>query len=158
MSASDCALLAPVPLEHLIAGLDTCREYGKAAFGSRKGPLFEQLEFELKVKSCPVFIYASDNPKRSGPPQVTWQGIYCGWIKANDDGSYRGDIKYRPKSVHKYPGDLKGSWWGYWHVRDLCELKKQECRLIQTLYGKDRVKPFQKYFIPEGLYIIQNPL
>jgi hypothetical protein len=53
------ALLAPVPLEHLVDGVEVCAREGKVAFGSRAWEVFKQLD-EIRAEApVDVYVYAS---------------------------------------------------------------------------------------------------
>lgn len=58
-TAAHIALLAPVPLEHLLDGETTARTEGKVAFGSRKWDTFRQLDALREGMPVDVYIYAS---------------------------------------------------------------------------------------------------
>ena len=57
------ALLTPVPVEHLLDGVEVCRREGKVAFGSQAFETFTRLDDEAGPGTL-VLIYAS----HSGEP------------------------------------------------------------------------------------------
>ena len=58
------AILAPVPLEHLNAGLDIVAKEDFVAFGSRKFELFRAIDERRNGEPVPVLIFPSheDDP------------------------------------------------------------------------------------------------
>lgn len=80
MSASNIALLAPVPLEHLTTGKKVAEAHGKVAFGSQMFELFRKLDLERKGQPVEVYIYASHH---EGYPDgvIYWRARYIGHVE-----------------------------------------------------------------------------
>jgi hypothetical protein len=74
-SADHIALLAPVPKEHLVDGIQTSLTMGKVAFGSRAYDVFLKLEQERLERPVDVYIYESYG---SGAYdfRVAWRGTH----------------------------------------------------------------------------------
>jgi hypothetical protein len=86
------AILAPVPEEHLLSGLETLAtqldaddlppdHVPKVAFGSMDFEVFGAAEKLRDGQAIEVLIYAS-HAKGDQPlnPQVTWHGLYVGSV------------------------------------------------------------------------------
>ena len=147
------ALLAPVPLEHLVSGRETCHQEGKVAFGSRAFDALHKLTEEAKGAACEVLIYASD-AHLSGQPRVTWRAQFLKWVEAKAGGHPEGK-KYRPKTTFDYPGDNYGHWYLFWEVSDLRELAPDEQVLISDLKPLDQKAKLAKNFIPRGPIVVE---
>ena len=59
ISAKNVALLAPVPEEHLLDGVNVIHVEGRVAFGSRAWEVFRELDALRKGDPVDVYIYAS---------------------------------------------------------------------------------------------------
>jgi hypothetical protein len=59
LTASNVALLAPVPFEHLNDGQEVVQKEGKVAFGSRAWETFRELDKLRKGMPVDVYIYES---------------------------------------------------------------------------------------------------
>jgi hypothetical protein len=71
-AAGNIALLAPVPLEHLLAAQKIFETERKVAFGSQRYDLFRQLDKERNGQPVDVYIYAS---RRDGHPEGDASGL-----------------------------------------------------------------------------------
>jgi hypothetical protein len=149
------ALLAPVPEEHLISGLEACAEHGRVSFGSRDFLVFQKLDEILQKEPCEVLIYASwPIIPLNGPPKVTWRAKYRSSIDARSDGSPPKGV-IRPSSTEKYPGDNKGHWGIYWEVFEIERLSKEDRIPVSLLKGIGSATTYKTTFIPERPLIIE---
>lgn len=149
------ALLAPIPEEHLVDGLDTIRRYGKAAYGSRAWQVFRELDDIRGDEPVPVYIYASHAEVRIGS-KVTWQALYIGHVEA-PGGSYPDSLKFRPESATRHPADLEGHWAVYWHITELERLEEEDWIDIADVRRFSTQKPYGDGFVPEGPIIVGHP-
>lgn len=152
----DFAILAPVPEEHLISGLEVLKQEEHVAFGTRKWELFRHVEALCGGEPVPVLIYPSvedDSPKLSY--LVKWIGWYDGY-EESDDGRYRFP-ECRPKSTEKYAGDQSGYWAGFWRVKRLQKLEESGFRPISSLQSHKSGKFWKKGSPPRGPEIVQRP-
>jgi hypothetical protein len=120
------ALLAPVPLEHLVSGLPIAEREGFVAFGTRKWELLTQIDSMREGAPVPVLIYpsAEDQPA-ANPFVVSWFGWYVGHV-AVDHGAHPQGMKHRPPTTLNYSLDNAGYWAAFWHVEGLRELPKEK--------------------------------
>lgn len=155
------AILAPVPEEHLISGLDAIAaqldsddlppdHLPKVAFGSMDFEVLGEIEKLRNGKAVEVLIYASD-AKGEQPlnPEVTWRGLYVGSVGSRR-GRYPGKAICRPKST----ASDKPTWAVFWEVHGLEHLKTPVP--IGKLRGRNKKTPYQPRFIPEGPIIIER--
>lgn len=154
-TASNIALLAPVPLEHLLDGAIVCQEQGRVAFGSRAWEVFRKLDELRGEKPVDVYIYASHSP---GPPSFTisWHGRYVGHVEG-DNGTHPEGMRLRPPSTAKYIEDNLGHWAVFWEVGELRELSPKECIRTGDFCGFDKRKQYKRNFVPEGPIIVEHP-
>jgi hypothetical protein len=148
-------LLAPVPEEHLVSGLEVCLQRGKVAFGTRAWETFFKLRELLKPGvACDALIYASDSASPQNVPTVTWRARYAGYSEAKN-GAHLDGMTYRPGSTKSYPSDNKGHWALFWEVTDLRKLEPDGHIRISSLLGYDRPRKLLKNFIPHGPTIVE---
>lgn len=147
------ALLAPVPLEHLISGADVCAKEGKVAFGSRAFEAFAKLQHEANGAPCDVLIYASD-AKASGPPTVLWRTRYQGFVEAKA-GRHPAGMQFRPPTTAQYHGDNQGHWYIFWEVSDLRPLTPAERIDISKLKSFAQKGKLAKTFVPLGPLVVE---
>jgi hypothetical protein len=147
------ALLAPVPEEHLLSGLDTLRREGLVAFGSKSWELFNKLDSFLAGQDCDVLIYASDSSRPINPPTATWAARYLRTSLAIN-GAHKDGMKYRPESTAKYSMDNKGNWVLFWEVDELRRLPTGI--KIGELRGYDKPHQYLRDFFPHGPTLIQG--
>lgn len=156
------AILAPVPEEHLLSGLEAIaaqldsdnlppNHLPKVAFGSMDFEVFGEAEKLRGGQSIEGLIYAS-HAKGDQPlnPEVTWRGLYVGFVGSRR-GRYPGKAIYRPKST----ATDSSTWTVFWEVQDLERLKTP--LLIGSLRGKDKKANYQARFLPEGPVLIESP-
>jgi hypothetical protein len=154
-SSERVALLAPVPLEHLIDGAQVCAHEGKVAFGSRAFETFVELDVARNSKPVDVCIYAS-HAHEDGPIRATWAAKYIGYVKALN-GAHPDGAKYRPPSTFKYPSDNEGHWAIFWEVTDLRRLPDDEAIPVREMRGWKHKTKYKRFFVPEGPVIIEQP-
>lgn len=156
------AILAPVPEQHLLSGVDAISaqldsdelapdQLPKVAFGSMDFEAFGEIEKLRGGKAIDVFIYAS-HAKGDQPlnPEVTWRGLYVGYV-----GSRRG--RYPGKSIHRPQSTVTDAptWAVFWELQELEPLKTPVP--IAKLRGKNKKTNYQARFIPEGPVLIEYP-
>lgn len=151
----DVALLAPVPLEHLVDGSEVCEQEGRVAYGSRAWEVFRQLDEIREGMPVDVYIYASHSP---GPVslQVSWHAIYIGHGDSIG-GAHPDGMKFRPPSTRKYPDDNLGHWAIFWEVEALRELPPEARIPTGQFQGFGKPKPYKKNFVPEGPILVSRP-
>ncbi len=126
----DFALLAPVPLEHLMSGREVSKLKGFVAFGTRKWELMRKLDEMREGATVPALIY----PSHEGVPAkdsflVCWFGWYVGQVDSVS-GQHPLGMSHRPSTTEQYSSDNQGHWAAFWHVRGLRELPKEKCLAI----------------------------
>lgn len=94
------ALLAPVPIEHLEAGIDICSGEAKVAFGSRAWEVFHELDRLRNGKPVSAYIHASMSDA-GGSPIVTWHAKYIGHVESKN-GAHTEGMRFRPPSTGNY--------------------------------------------------------
>jgi hypothetical protein len=130
------AILAPVPLEHLRAGLKVCAEQGLIAFGTKKWDFFRELDQKRAGQRVAALIYPSHDEDL--PATDTFIVCWFGWyIRSVDSkgGAHPEGMKYRPSTTGKYVTDNKGHWATFWHVEGLRELPKAKQMPIGRIQG-----------------------
>ncbi len=154
--ADHVALLAPVPMEHLVDGKEIALTMGKVAFGSRASDVFLKLEQERGDKPVEVYIYESYG-KGAYDFCVSWHARYWGFVGAVN-GAHPDGMKFRPPSTGMYPADNEGHWLLFWEVDDLDEIPDAERKHVGefTPYGKK--KPYGNSFVPRGPMLVNRPL
>jgi len=148
------ALLAPIPEEHLISGLEVCEREGEVAFGSRAWEVFAKLDNLMGGQPCDCLIYASDALKPIAPPTVTWEAKYLRHLHGKG-GAHPSGMKFRPKSTEKYMADNKGHWAVFWHITDLHPLDAAEHIKVGSLRGYQKSGRYLTNFIPEGPILVE---
>lgn len=138
------ALLTPVPLVHLLDGLEVCEAEGKVAFGSNAWELFEDLDRTREGMPVDVFIYASRSPEPLGNV-ASWTARYVGYIRRENASAQA--IPRPPSTAEE---DAEHYWAGYWLAIDLRRLPPDEHVTISGLRGSEKQRYFQSNFIPEG--------
>lgn len=149
------AIVAPVPLEHLVTGEDVAKSTGFVAFGSMKWELFRDIDQRRGDGAVPVLIYPSaDDSASSLALHVAWCGLYVGSSESKS-GAHVAGMTHRPSSTEKYAGDNKGHWAVFWHVSDLRRLdpaKQLPISALQTVKGG-----WRKNAPPRGPELVQLP-
>jgi hypothetical protein len=153
-TARNVALLAPVPLEHLLDGQTISAKEGRVAFGSRAWEIFRELDDLRRGQPVDVYIYAS----RADEPtfEVAWHARYVGYVESFD-GAHPAGMRYRPPSTGKYPTDNKGHWAIFWEVQGLRQLPARDRLRLADLTGSGKGKPYGRGFVPEGPILIEHP-
>ena len=145
------ALLTPVPIDHLVDGVEVCRREGKVAYGSQAWETFRRFE-DLGGVGAPVLVYASHNAEHLGPT-VSWLGYYLDYVESRR-GAHPDRVRFRPPSCKEEDGT--GYWAGFYELRDLAQLDPEariDIRTLRSLEGK----PYAAGFVPEGPTIITRP-
>jgi hypothetical protein len=129
------AILAPVPEEHLVSGLQTIAAEGKVAFGTRKWELFRKIDGMRDGARVAVLIYPSHlDGEGKGTFVVSWFGWYAGSVEGVK-GAHPDGMKYRPASTAAYQLDNQGSWATFWHVNGLRQLPAAKRLSIGRIEG-----------------------
>jgi hypothetical protein len=144
-TAGHVALLAPVPLEHLLDGETTAKTKGKVAFGSQKWELFRQLDALRKGMPVDVYIYAS-HANGQWDYDVSWHARYIQHVESKM-GTHPDGMEYRPLSTAKYPSDSQ--WAVFWEVEDLKRLPREQRMVLAELTGFGKKKSYGHAFAPE---------
>lgn len=154
-TARNVALLAPVPLEHLIDGQTVAASEGRVAFGSRAWEVFRELDGLRKGQLVDVYIYASHT---EGPRvfEVTWHAEYIGQVDSIA-GAHPAGMRYRPPSTGKYPSDNEGHWAVFWEVQNLRQLPEGSRLRLADLAGFGKRRAYRRGFVPEGPLLIEHP-
>ncbi len=145
-------LLAPVPLAHLMDGVDVCMAEGKVAFGTRVWDVFRELRIEAGA-GAPVLIYASHATTNVGPV-VTWTARFADWVPAVG-GHHPDRDRYRPPSTQVEDEDRSGYWLGFWEVTHLRRLDNGEQIPISSLHDR-RGRKYGRGFVPEGPILLSG--
>lgn len=151
---SDIALLAPVPLVHLLDGHEVCASKGKVAFGSRAWEVFRELDEIRSGQTVPALIYAS-MANMDGPVVVSWIGEYIGHVESRN-GTHPSGMEFRPPSTAENKSDNLGWWAIFWEVANLQELPEEQQLSVQDIQSR-KGDFYKSSFIPEGPIIVQNP-
>lgn len=154
-TARNVALLAPVPLEHLVDGQTVAASEGRVAFGSRAWEVFRELDGLRKGQLVDVYIYASHT---EGPPvfEVTWHAEYIGHVDGIA-GAHPAGMRYRPPSTGKYPSDNEGHWAVFWEVQNLRPLPAGSRMRLADFAGLGKSRVYRPGFVPEGPLLIEHP-
>lgn len=149
-TASNIALLAPVPVEHLNSGRETGETEGKVAFGSRAWEVFRELDHQRKGLPVDVYIYAShgDDPRTL----ASWHARYIRHVESSG-GAYPADKRYRPPSTASDSNDYAI----FWEVEDLQLLPDHDRLNLAGLTGFGKKKAYGHGFVPEGPLLIEHP-
>jgi len=157
ISSVDFAVLAPVPEEHLLSGLEVVLREGFVAYGSRKWELFEEVDRLRGGEPVPVLIYPSDEDHAVKMSYLSkWSGMYVGHVRSQG-GTHPAGMKYRPESVEQYPNDLSGYWAVFWHVAQLQRLDEANHKAISSLQSYRAGKYWKAGSPPRGPEIIARP-
>jgi hypothetical protein len=154
-TCSNVALLAPVPLEHLVDGRLVAQQRGRVAFGSRVFELFRELDKLRHGLPVDVYIY----PSHAGGVrvfEVSWRGVYVGSVESQD-GAHPEGMKYRPPSTAKYPADNLGLWAVFWEVAELQEIVQSKRMSVGQFTGFGKKKSYGHSFPPEGPLLVEHP-
>ncbi|MFL6448804.1 MAG: hypothetical protein ACJ746_14105 [Bryobacteraceae bacterium] len=119
-TATDVALLAPVPIEHLKDGQITAKREGRVAYGSRAWELFRNLDAVRNGSEVDAYIYASHQGGEVDF-EVTWKAKYVGHMES-EIGAHPHGMRYRPPSTANYSSDNSGYWAVFWEIKDLHQL------------------------------------
>ena len=149
-TAENIALLAPVPLEHLLDAREIVETEGKVAFGSQRFDLFRQLDSERNGLPVDVYIYES---RREGHPEgeTLWRARYVG-REESDLGAHPSGMRFRPKSTTDDTAFAV-----FWEVDELRPAAQGEWCRLSDLTGFEKKKPYGQPFVPEGPILIEHP-
>lgn len=151
---SAVALLAPVPEEHLISGLQTLAVEGKVAFGSSAWQVFRDLDEIAAGNEVDVYIYASDSAK-VGLPKVRWSARYLGHVESQN-GAHPTGMTYRPVSTAQNATDNRGHWAVFWEIDELSELSKDDAIPMKLFRAYGSKKAFVSSFVPHGPTLVEQ--
>jgi hypothetical protein len=154
-TATHVALLAPVPLEHLIDGRVTSERVSRVAFGSMRWDFFRDLDQSRKGMPVDVFIYASHTDGYP-EPETTWRAKYLRHVESVG-GAHPDGMRYRPPSTAKYSDDNSGHWAVFWEVTELEPVSAQQRLQLADLTGFGKKKAYGHPFVPEGPLLIEHP-
>ena len=143
------ALLVPVPLAHLEAGVAVSAKMGRVAFGTRAWKIVRSLNDQKAVQSeIDVYIYASLS-NESLPARVTWTAQFVQYVDSKN-GAHPVGPEYRPPST--IGEDVSGprAWAGFWEVSGLTRLPEDQTFLVHELTGFGKTKSYKKGYVPEG--------
>jgi hypothetical protein len=154
-TALNIALLAPVPLEHLLDGRDVSASEGKVAFGSRAWQVFRELDAIRKGMAVDAYIYASHG---DGPLsfEASWHARYIGHVESVR-GAHPAAMRYRPPSTAKYGTDNEGFWAVFWEVEELREIAPDDRIPVRMFCGVGKSKAYSRGFVPEGPLLVKRP-
>jgi hypothetical protein len=156
---ADFALLAPVPLEHLIDGILITRARKYVSFGSQKWDLFRQIERERAGRPVPTLIYASQDESRSELKyKVDWLGWYIGSTEDSEEKRQDEHEGHRPPSTYNYRnlGDSAYGWAVFWRVLGLVQVPRDQAHEIRELQSL-RTGVARKAGAPRGPERIELP-
>jgi hypothetical protein len=154
-AAAHIALLAPVPLQHLVSGRPMCASEGRVAFGSRAWQIFRELDSLRHGLPVDVYLYAS-HADGTGLLEASWQARYIGHVESLG-GAHPLGMKYRPPTTAQYAKDSSGKWAVFWEVEDLRELAPAQRLALGAFTGFGQRKPYGKPFVPEGPILVEHP-
>ena len=152
---ANIALLAAVPEEHLVSGLEILSKEEKVAFGSSAWEVFRQLEDSTVGAEVDVFIYPSGSAKQ-GQPKVRWRAKYLRTIDSIN-GAHPVGMRFRPTSTEKYATDNQGHWAVFWEVTELTELAKEDALKMSIFVIASSGKPLFSSYIPRGPILVHAP-
>lgn len=153
------AILAPVPEQHLITGLDAIAAQLDAdppevppvvAYGSGAFEVFDKADELRQGLLVNMFFYASHPESPTFKPFATWQATYIKQLH-----SRRG--RYPGKKIHRPPSTATDSptWAIFWLVQDLAKLDKPIP--VEDFRGLGKKTGYPSRFIPEGPMLVEHP-
>ena len=154
-TASNVALLAPIPSVYLPEGRALCASEGKVAFGSRAWEVFRELDVLRHGLPVDVYIY----PSHADPPSdlnAAWRAVYIGHVES-DGGAHPDGMRFRPPSTSIHPNDNHGWWAVFWELIDLQEIPGRDRIRIADFSGYGKRGSYKKAFIPEGPLLVEHP-
>jgi hypothetical protein len=154
-TAGNVALLAPVPLEHLIDALAIMSNQRKVAFGSRDWETFRELDSLRKGLPVDTYIYESHGEGRFDF-NVSWRARYIGHVES-DLGAHPAGMKYRPASTCKYANDNSGHWAVFWELNHLERIPEQDRIHVGDFTGYGQKKAYGHSFSPRGPLLVEHP-
>lgn len=124
----DFAILAPVPEQHLITGLDAIAQQLDVdlpevppvlAYGSNAFEVFGKADQMRGEQYVDIFFFVSHAENQTFRPEVTWKAIYCKKVHSRR-GRYPGKAFHRLSSTR----NVKPVWAIFWLVQDLGYVEK----------------------------------
>lgn len=148
---ADIALLTPVPEEHLVSGIETCRETGFVSFGTEAGEVLSELRSLVDADhEADIYFYASQTSPGTSAKTVTYIARFVGYEGA-PEAKKKGWDKYRPRSTEN-----DGKWSSFYLVSNLRRLDAPiAISSLPKRNGKGR--KLAKSFIPIGPTLIDSP-
>ncbi len=154
-TAANIALLAPVPLEHLMDGQQTIRAKGKVAFGSGVFERFLKLDELRKGLPVDVYIYESHGQGQYDF-RVSWRARYIGYVNSIF-GAHPDGMTFRPASTGLYEADNSGHWAVFWEVDSLKTIPEDDRQHVGDFSGYGKKKAYGNAFSPRGPLLIEHP-
>lgn len=144
------ALLTPVPIRHLICGLEICHQSGQVTYGSNAVARLQNFNQSLNsAAAADIYFYAS-HAGGSHNPMTTYKARFVKWVFATDTGlapiKYR---KFRPKTTTN-----DKPWKSFYIVSDLEELAKPIP--VKLFKGRGKSISYTDLYYPRGPMIIDN--
>ncbi|MCL9998306.1 MAG: hypothetical protein NBV68_02900 [Erythrobacter sp.] len=125
----DFAILAPVPSNHLVSGLQHSAKHGRIAYGTNKWEWLREVERDRDGEPVPVLIYSSHEGSDADLScVVAW---IAKLVASSEKEKEIADA--RPPSTA-----TDGKWASFWLVEDLKQLPKEDAlpiSAIQTTAG-----------------------
>jgi hypothetical protein len=147
-TATDIALLAPVPRDILESGLETETLDGRTAFGTKDWKLFNKLDQMRAAMPVDVYIYES-HPGGGFTGKATWHAVYVR-LEAERHIAQ----PYRPKlaaETDHWDGEV------YWIVARLRRMEPNQHIRVADFTGCDRKKPYGIAFPPHRPLLVKHP-
>jgi hypothetical protein len=113
-TASNVALLAPIPKVYMPEGHLLCESQGKVALGSRGWEVFRELDRLRHGLPVAVYIYPSHANLQSAL-EASWQAVYIGHVESHG-GAHPEGMKFRRHQLTLNPSDNQGYWAIFWEI------------------------------------------
>ncbi|MBD0268599.1 MAG: hypothetical protein ICV77_09925 [Cyanobacteria bacterium Co-bin8] len=154
------AILAPVPENHLITGLDAIAQQLDAtppqtppvvAYGSDAFEVFGKADQLRQQAPVEIYFYASHAKEQPLNHQVTWRATYIGHVHSRR-GRYPGSALHRPASTQ----NDAPTWAIFWRIQDLEKLDTPIP--IANFRALEKKTNLTARFIPEGPMLVALPV
>lgn len=150
------AILAPVPEQHLISGMEALNQQlddgheARLAFGSNAFMLFRKADELREQCLVDIYIYASHAEDRKLNPEATWKATYIEKLTSRS-GRYPGKKIHRPRSTNTD----KDTWGIFWVITELENLV--EPIPLGDFRGYEKKSNYSSRFFPEGPLLVEHP-